>query len=174
MTKHVLMILASEKFRDIEYIVPRAFFEQQGLFVSTSSATKVSTGRFGFKVSNDLLNVDIVPKVYDAVFMVGGVGSLQYLEDMQLKSVIQEFIDLGKPVAAICAAPRNLVRWGFMKGKHVTAHNGDGTFPAYATQYEALPQVNTTVVEEGNILTGNGPEASEELALELVKKLACD
>lgn len=168
------MVLASEKFRDIEYIVPRAFFEQQGLFVSTSSSTKVSVGRFGYKVSNDLLNTDIVPKVYDAVFIVGGAGSLQYLEDTQLKSVIQEFVDLGKPVAAICAAPRNLVRWGLMRGKQVTAHNGDGTFPAFATKYEALPQVNTTVVADGNILTGNGPEASEELAIELLKKLACD
>lgn len=173
MTKHVLMVLASEKFRDIEYITPRAFFEQQGLHVSTCSSTKVSVGRFGYRVSNDLLNEDIVPKIYDAVFMVGGAGSLQYLEDMQLKSVIQEFLDLGKPVAAICAAPRNLVRWGFMKGRKVTAHNGDGTFAAFATQYEAVPLVNTTVVEDGNVLTGNGPEASEELALKLIKKLAC-
>jgi putative intracellular protease/amidase len=171
MKKHILMVLATEKFRDIEYIVPRAFFEQNNLSVSTSSATKVSTGRFGFKVHNDILNTEIVEKQYDALFFVGGAGSLQYLEDKQLKTVVECFVEVGKPVAAICAAPRNLVRWGLLAGKNVTAHNGDGTFPDFAILHGAIPQVHETVVVEGNILTGNGPEASEELALELLRAL---
>ncbi len=165
------MVLAAEKFRDIEYIVPRAFFEQNSLCVSTSSSAKVSVGRFGFKVHNDVLNTEIVEKQYDALFLVGGAGSLQYLDDKQLKTVVECFIVVGKPVAAICAAPRNLVKWGLLTGKNVTAHNGDGTFPDFAKLHGAIPHAHKTVVIEGNILTGNGPEASEELALELLRIL---
>ncbi|HTF81855.1 MAG TPA: DJ-1/PfpI family protein, partial [Cytophagales bacterium] len=156
---------------DIEYIVPRAFFEQNDCKVSTSAATKVSVGRFGYKVQNDHVNTEIVSKVYDALFLVGGAGSLQYLNDAQLKTVVETFLDANKPVAAICAAPRNLISWGLMRGKAVTAHNGDGSFPEFALQHGAVPQMSKAVVEDGLLLTGNGPEASEELALLLLKKL---
>lgn len=165
------MVLASQKFRDIEYLVPRAFFEQKDAKVSTSSTTNISEGRFGYLVNNDMLNSQIVVSDYDAIFIVGGAGSLQYLEDMQLKSVVLEFVNQGKYVAAICAAPRNLVAWGLMKNKRVTAHNGDGTFSEYAKLFDAIPQVENTIVDDGYYLTGNGPEASEELALALLDRI---
>lgn len=169
--KTILMVLAEQKFRDIEYITPRAFFEQAGIQVVTSSTAKESVGRFGYKVSNQLLNSEINVADYDALFMVGGIGSLQYLEDDTLKDVTKQFLAQLKPVAAICAAPRNLVNWGLLTGQNVTAHNGDGSFAAFALAHGAIPKVEETVVEAGLILTGNGPEASEALALALLKRL---
>ncbi|MCU0428977.1 MAG: DJ-1/PfpI family protein [Cytophagaceae bacterium] len=169
--KKILMILASERFRDIEYITPRAFFEAAGCEVHTTSTTLKSTGRFGFQVHHPMVLSDVKPDDYQGVFLVGGIGSLQYLEDEQAKKIVHSFYVQKKPVAAICAAPRNLLHWGMLKGKMVTGHNGDGSFYAFALQHGAHPMVEQTTVFDGGILTGNGPEASEECALKFLDLL---
>jgi hypothetical protein len=38
--KQILMILASKNFRDLEYIVPRAFFEQKLICQITTTSTE--------------------------------------------------------------------------------------------------------------------------------------
>lgn len=162
--KHILMVLASQRFRDIEYIVPRAFFEQAGHKVSTVSSTKESTGRFGYKVTNDFTLDQIDQKNFDGIYFVGGAGSLEYLDSDLAKSVFTSFIEAGKPVSAICAAPKNFLKWGFLKGRPATGHNGDGSFVEMAKEYGAIAQPEKTIVRDGQFLTGNGPEASEESA----------
>lgn len=169
--KKIVMVLAAEKFRDIEYLVPRAFFEQHNIEIVTSSTTPISTGRFGYVVKNDLLNHQINESNFDSIFLVGGIGSLQYLEDDTLKNIFFKFLHANKPIAAICAAPRNFVSWGLMEGKKVTAHNGDLTFDSFALKYGALPVTSEQVVIDSNIITGNGPEASEATALKLIEVL---
>jgi putative intracellular protease/amidase len=166
---HILMILASERFRDIEYIVPRAFFEQNGFNVSTASSSMISRGRFGFEVENNLLLEEVQAKNFDGLYFVGGAGSLEYMDNEKAKLLAEAFLVSEKPLAAICAAPRNFLYWGFMKDKKVTGHNGDGQFVALAIQGGAIPIPEQTVVVERNLLTANGPEASEESALEFMK-----
>lgn len=159
------MVLASQKFRDIEYLVPRAFFEQAGHSVITASSQSESIGRFGFRVANDLLIQNVDVKKYDGIFMVGGAGSLEYLDSVVAKTLFEKFLSANKPIAAICAAPKNFLKWGFLTGKSATGHNGDGTFVTMAKEFGVNPLPDKTTVREGLILTGNGPEASEECAL---------
>ncbi len=166
---HILMILAAERFRDIEYITPRAFFEQKGFKVSTASSSKISTGRFGFEVKNDFLLEEIHIKNFDGIYFVGGGGSAEYAKNEKARLLTEAFYIAEKPVAAICAAPRNFLQWGLLKGKKATGFNGDGLFPALAVQYGAIPEPEKSVVYDGGILTANGPEASEESALEFMK-----
>jgi len=40
--KKILMILAPSEFRDLEYIVPKAFFEQSNFEVTTTSSEILS------------------------------------------------------------------------------------------------------------------------------------
>jgi putative intracellular protease/amidase len=168
---HILMILASERFRDIEYLTPRAFFEQHGFKVSTASSTPVSIGRFGYKVENDFVLDQLHVKDFDGIYFVGGAGSTEYIENEKAKLLAEAFYIAQKPVAAICAAPRNFLHWGLLKGKKATGHNGDGQFTALALQFGAFPLPEQAVVIDGGILTANGPEASEESALEFIKLL---
>ncbi|HSZ24089.1 MAG TPA: DJ-1/PfpI family protein [Cytophagaceae bacterium] len=169
MMPHILMILASKGFRDIEYITPRAFFEQYGFKVSTASSSKISKGRFGYQVKNDFLIEEVQIKEFDGIYLVGGGGSLEYRTNDKARLLVEAFYVAHKPIAAICAAPQNFLHWGLMKGKRVTGHNGDGLFPALAIQFGAIPDVEKTVVYDGGILTANGPEAAEESALEFMK-----
>jgi putative intracellular protease/amidase len=166
---HILMILASERFRDVEYIVPRTFFEQHGFNVSTASSAKISVGRFGFKVKNNFLIDEVQAKQFDGLYFVGGAGALEYKDNAKVRLLAEAFFVMEKPLAAICAAPRNFLYWGLLKGKKVTGHNGDGQFITLALQEGAIPMQEETVVYDGGILTANGPEASEESALEFMK-----
>lgn len=166
---HILMILASNGFRDIEYITPRSFFEQHGFKVSTASSSKISKGRFGYQVENNFLIEEVDVKEFDGIYVVGGGGSLEYITNEKARILVEAFYLAHKPVAAICAAPQNFLHWGLMKDKRVTGHNGDGLFPALAIQYGAIPEAEKTVVYDGGILTANGPEAAEESALEFMK-----
>ncbi|MCS6823889.1 MAG: DJ-1/PfpI family protein [Cytophagaceae bacterium] len=167
----ILMILASQRFRDIEYIVPRAFFEQWGYTVRTASSSRQSVGRFGYKVQNDLLIEDVVADEFDGVYFVGGAGSTEYITNAAAQHLAENFLAQQKPIAAICAAPRNFLHWGILKNKRATGHNGDHQFPVLAEKFGAIYVPDKNVVTDGNILTANGPEASEESALQFLQML---
>jgi len=169
--KSILMVLASERFRDIEYITPRAFFEQAGHTVATASSKKNSIGRFGFRVENNFTLDEVQVSDFDGIILVGGAGSLEYLENDTAQQLFEQFLQAQKPIAAICAAPKNFLKWGFLTGKKVTGHNGDGQFVLLAKECGAIPLPDSITIREGLILTANGPEASEESAIEFMKML---
>jgi len=168
--KKVLFILASNNFRDIEYIVPRAFLEQNNIEVPTASASKISVGRFGYKVKNDYLLSEIREEYFDGIIFIGGNGSLDYLENDEAKKLAQNFLVKNKLVGAICAAPRLLLHWGILKDRHCTGWNGDSQLPVLCAQNGAIFE-DKEVVRDGNFVTGNGPAASEQFALEVINIL---
>jgi len=161
------MILAPEKFRDIEYIVPRAFFEQKNYTVMTSSISKKSVGTFGYEVENDFLLDEINVDIFDAICFVGGSGSLTYMENKKARVITEKFIQSGKVVSAICAAPRNLLKWGILFKKNCTGWNGDGEFLKMCKQYGAY-YLNKGVVTDGKCITADGPSSSENFALAII------
>jgi protease I len=171
MSKKIIMVLASENFRDIEYIVPRAFFEKAGIEIHTASSTKIAIGRFGYSVQNDFLVQDVKAENYDGIYLVGGGGSMEYLENENAKKLFTSFLKSNKAIGAICMAPRNFLHWGFLKEKNATGWNNDGGFSKMAKEAGAIDHAEKAVVVDGLILTANGPEASEESAIEFIKLL---
>lgn len=171
MGKHIVMLLASEKFRDSEFIVPKAFFEQSAIKVSVASTKLLAKGRFGFSVSSDVLIEYLNPADYDGIFFVGGAGSIEYLNNVEAKVVFEKFLKLNKPIAAICAAPRNFLKWGILKDKKCTGFDADGVFSSMAKEYGAYEMPEENIVEDGLILTANGPESSEACAIAFISML---
>ena len=166
------MLVAAQNFRDLEYIVPRAFWEQNNVDVSTVSAQYLSTGRFGYRIRNDFLIGDIEdPDSFDGIFLVGGAGILEYLEDSDAAELVGHFVKQGKPVGAICAAPRTLLKWGYLQNRVCTGHNWDGEFGMWCVKYGASFDARPVVVD-GNFLTANGPEAAESAAVEFLALLS--
>lgn len=166
--KKILMILSSTEFRDIEYVTPKAFFEQAGFSVKTASTSEISIGRFGYKKNNDFLIHEVIHQDFDGIYFVGGKGSLEYLNNETVKKIFLDFNDAKKPIAAICAAPRNLLHWGLMKNKKVTGNNWDGDFDNLCEKAEASSCVRQGLILDQNILTANGPEVSEQSALRFI------
>ena len=169
-TTHLLFVLAPKDFRDSEYIVPRAFCEQADIDVTTTSSERVSIGRFGYRVQHHKTLEHYRAERFDGIVFVGGNGSLDFMENADAKQLAQAFAEQHKIVAALCAAPRLLVTWGILKDKKCTGWNADGALSALCERYGAH-FVDAHVVRDGTFITGSGPVAAEEFALEIVRAL---
>jgi putative intracellular protease/amidase len=168
MKKKILMLVAPTNYRDIEYIVPKAFFEQHRYDTITTSLQATAVGRYGYIATVDTLIADA--QHYSALYMVGGGGSSIFEQDATTRYLVSDFFAQQKPVAAICAAPRCLLAWGLLANKKMTGWNGDGLLPDLAAQHSAIYTGHTVEIDE-YILTADGASASEESAIGLMGML---
>ncbi|MCQ6253445.1 DJ-1/PfpI/YhbO family deglycase/protease [Methanocaldococcus sp.] len=168
----VLMVIAPKDFRDEELFEPMAVFESNGLKVDVVSTKKGEcVGMLGSKVYvnktiYDINNIDD----YDAIVIVGGIGSKEYLwNNTKLIELVKEFYDKGKVVAAICLSPVVLARAGVLKGKKATV------FPAPEAieelkKYGAIYE-DKGVVVDGNVITAKSPDYARLFGLEVLKAI---
>lgn len=159
--KTILMVLAPVDFRDEEYAEPRQVWENAGYNVLTTSTTKESIGRFGTRVVNDFLLDEVELDTADAVFFVGGGGCLNFMHNRAAENLARIFITEGKPLGAICAAPRLLLNWGLLSDKDFTGWNGDDALENLAAESGAN-YTGDSVTVDGMIVTGDGPESARE------------
>ena len=103
----------------------------------------------------------------ELLFLPGGMPGAATLDKHEgLRKLILSFVEKGKPVAAICAAPMVLGKLGLLKGKKATC------YPGFEQYLEGAECVKEHVVRDGNIITGMGPGAAMEFALDIVDLLA--
>ncbi len=164
----LLMVVAPRDFRDEEYFVPREILDQAGHEVLVGSLEKHAYSKKGKELIVEDLLEDLEVTDFQGIVMVGGSGGKVYLENQKVLGWIKEFHDKGLLVAAICMAPAILARAGILKGKKSTVHEHykqeviDG-----GAEYQ-----KQGVVRDGNIITANGPEASEDFGKEIVSYFA--
>lgn len=93
-------------------------------------------------------------------------GTVRINEHEGLRKQVKLFVEAGKDVAAICAAPIVLGTLGLLKGKNATAYPG-------FEQYLEGANVDKTasVIKDGNIITGRGPGLTMDFALKVVEVL---
>lgn len=169
MKKKAVFIIAKHEFRDEEYQVPKEILSAAGIEVVTASTTTgEAVGKLGLKVRPDLLVADIKSDDYGAIVFVGGGGSAQYFADPAVHALARQFAEAGKVVAAICIAPVILARAGLLKGRRATV------YPDGIPELEKAGAVYTgqSVERDGQIITGNGPEAAEAFGREIVDQFA--
>ncbi|ERK18634.1 ThiJ/PfpI family protein [Pantoea sp. AS-PWVM4] len=132
---------------------------------------------------------------FDTVFYPGGHGPLWDLaESTQSINLIESFDRAGKPIGFVCHAPGALrhVKAAsgepLIKGKQVTGFTNseeaaveltdvvpfliEDEFIALGAHYQKGADWMPFVVEDGNLVTGQNPASSEEVAKRLVSKLA--
>ena len=165
--KKILMVIAPGNFRDEELLVPRQKFKDEGFEVVVTSTQKgISKGMLGYEIliskSLDELNFD----EFDAVVFVGGSGVEEFkmYENPAVLNVAKKFYTDGKVVGAICLAPMILADVGILKDKEATVWTSASD---YLEQKGALVSEKNVVVS-GKIVTGNGPQAAEEFAEEVL------
>ncbi len=169
MDKKVLMIIAHENFRDEELLVPKEIFEKNGIKVTIASTdTTPAKGMLGAVVKPDVKVHDEDFSKYDAVVLVGGMGSPVYWDDKKLHEKLVEFYkDESKILAAICLAPGTLARAGLLKGKKATVwRSASDEINKCGGTYTGKP-----VERDGRIITGSGPDAAKAFAEEIVRAL---
>jgi protein DJ-1 len=87
-------------------------------------------------------------------------------ESAAVGQLLKDFERSGRVVAAICAAPSALQAHGVFAGRHLTS------YPSFHGQLASHGSVEPDrVVQDGNLITSQGPGTAFEFALAVVAKL---
>ena len=166
--KKILMIIASNNFRDEELLVPKGIFEKEGVKVTiASSSLKESGGVLGATAKPDILIGDVDAGNYDAVIFVGGGGSSEYWEDVQAHKIARDTLEKGKLLGAICIAPVTLANAGILKGKKATVWKSEaGRLSEVGAIY-----TGAEVEIDGSIITADSSQSAKKFAEAFVDAL---
>lgn len=171
-----LMVIAPEKFRDEELFVPKEYLEKHGVTVEVASTKKgTCVGVLGGKIESQHTLSEVDVSKYDAVIFVGGPGTPVIRKESSAIKIAQDAFAKGKLVCAICWAPTTLAKAGVLKGKKSTVWMGpDREFGMSTSDYiesQGAQYVAKGAVEDGNIVTADGPGSALDFAKLIMKKL---
>jgi protease I len=168
--KKVAIIMAFKDFRDAEYFVPKEILENAGATVTSVSTEKgKALGADGGDVEIDITTEELKVVDFDGIIFIGGPGGLKYLDNEKSYTIIKETVSQGKVLGSICISPVILAKAGVLKNKKATVWSSLLDKSAIRILKEnGATYVPEEVVIDGKIVTGNGPDASEEFAAKLV------
>ena len=169
--KKVLMVVAPVNFRDEELKTPRDLLEKKGVEVALASTTLDEIkGMLGMKVIPSLLLKDAKAADFDAVVFVGGSGAKALFDNADAWRLAREMNKFGKLVGAICLGPCIPAKAGILKGRRATVYPKEEYTDILRENGATV--VPKEVVEDGLIVTANGPNASARFGDALVRALA--
>ena len=160
-------IFLTDDFETVEALAVVDILRRAGITVDIISISEsldvVSAQKIAVKAEYLLKGYDFTET--DMIFLPGGPGIKNYEKDKDFLSIVEEFFNKNKLIAAICAAPSILGHLGILEGKKATC------FPGYEKDLYGAEVVVEKVVTDGNITTAIGMGASIEMGLEIVRIL---
>lgn len=142
---------------------------REGITLTTASFTTEELFGRSAQVSFD--EVDI--SRYDVVFIPGGDGPeniINHPDGQKVFDILIQANDQGKIIAAICHGPWVLAPTDLVEGKDVTCAR-DANMKNDLTNSGANVDTTRSVVRDGNIITANGPYATNAFAEEIIDAL---
>ena len=156
---HVL-ILATDGFEQSELFEPRRALLDAGAQVTLASVKTdpiqgVEHDQPGRTITPDLVLDAVDTRDYDALLLPGGVANPDRLrlEDRAVE-IVEEFVEGGKLVAAICHAPWLLIEADVVDGRRMTSWPSVRTDLANA----GASVMDEEVVRDGQFITSRKPE----------------
>ena len=192
--KIVLLIIASQGYQPIEYGITRKVLEDAGITVRVASDKKgiaqsipsekhadrcddtnctknnVTSNQDYSKVIVDVDISAVKPAEYDGIFLIGGPGALECLNNVIVYNIIKEIVVLERPFGAICISPRILAQAGVLKNRSATCWDGDKGVDAIFKKYGVI-RIEKSVVVDGNLITADGPQSAQAFGKAIIKKL---
>lgn len=159
MAKKVL-IIATDGFEQSELTDPIKALEDAGIHTTVASpkAGEIKswdTNDWGKSVKVDITLDQVVASDYDGLLLPGGQINPDKLRmEEKAVSLVKEFAESGKPVAAICHGPWLLVEADVVKNRRVTS------WPSIRTDLRnaGANVVDEEVVVDGNFITSRKPD----------------
>lgn len=171
--KHIA-ILVDNYFEQAEFEEPMSALKDAGADVTviSTSSDKVLQGlnhiEKGDKFEADLLLGQASPGDYDALVLPGGVVNADNLRVVEgAQQWVLDFLDSGKPLAAICHAPWVLVSADAVEGRRLTSYHTlkDDILNAGGEW------VNQPLVIDGNLITSRKPDDLPQFNEALIEML---
>lgn len=167
----LLMVVPPDLYHDTEFSDPMLALDSAGItVVIASTKTGEIKGVMGNTIDAELLLSDVEVKDYDAICIMGGKGTGQYLWDNEeVRQLLLDFEAEGKIVTGICAGAVSLARAGVLENKTATTYPVKG----FIKQLEEKGARYSTdsVCVYGRTITANGPVGAKAFGVEIVKML---
>ena len=174
MSKRIAFLTAPEGVEEVELTKPWQAMVDAGHTAELLSLDEGEVQLFNHLDKSTTRRVDrrvrdVSVADYDALVLPGGVANPDALRmDETAVAFVRDFVDSGKPVAAICHAPWTLVEAGRVEGKRLTSwpslqtdvRNGGGDW------------VDEEVVVDGNLITSRKPDDVPAFSKTLLDALA--
>ena len=149
-------ILVENEFDDRELMIPFETLQNAGVVVTIVGPTSGQeyTGKHGKTVKADVGAGAARINDFDAVIIPGGHAP----DKMRMRHAMVDFtrdaMEAGKPVAAICHGPQQLISAGSLRGRTLTC------WPSIAIDVKNAGgmYVDKPVVEDGNLITSRKPD----------------
>ena len=157
----MVYVLLAPGFEESEAIVPTDLLRQGGLetaLVSLSGPTVTGADLELSQVDLDQAEMIVLPG--------GGVGVENLWNSDEVSQLIQEAAKRNIWLAALCAGPVLLARWGLLDGRKATSYP---TRHDQLGKAEVLPQERA--VADGKFVTGHACGSSFDFGLKLVEVL---
>jgi len=164
--KRVCVPLA-EGFEEIEALTIVDVLRRASVEVKTAGLKgKEVKGSHEIVVKADMTLDEALSEEWDCVALPGGMpGSTNLRDDDRVGTLLSKTAEAGGVVAAICAAPIVLARWGLLNGKAATS------YPGFGDQLTGAQYKEERVVKDKGVITSRGPGTAMEFALALVEEL---
>lgn len=165
----MVYILLAPGFEEAEALVPADLLRRAEIETALVSITgEPVPGSHGITVTADT-NLDGVDlsKADMVVLPGGGPGHKNLGKEPRVERLVKGAAEKGLWVAAICAAPTLLGKWGLLTGKEAVCYPGmeDGLTGAQA-------RMDRGFVVDGKIITGRAAGSVFDFGLALVEALA--
>lgn len=164
-------VLATDGFEESELTEPVNALKQAGARVEVVSTKSGQIQAFRHHDKSIMVDVDqtidtVQPNSYDAVLLPGGALNADTLRvEPKVKSFLKQIQDAGKPIAAICHAPWELISADIVQGRTLTSY--------YTVQDDIRNAggnwVDREVVVDSNWVTSRQPDDIPAFNREMLK-----
>lgn len=164
----MVYILLAPGFEEIEALAPADLLRRAGIETALVSVTgEPVPGSHGITVTADVALEEVDLSKMDMVVLPGGGPGYKNLgKDPRVEALVREAVKRDIWVAAICAAPTLLGRWGLLEGKKAIC------YPGMEDQLTgALVQTAPGEIRDGKIITGRAAGNAIDFAVELIEVL---
>ncbi|TKK64646.1 type 1 glutamine amidotransferase [Ilyomonas limi] len=169
-----IAIITENGFEQVELTAPKKALEDAGAKVDVVSPEKGKVkawdhDHWGIEVPVDVELKDVDANNYDGLLIPGGVMNPDKMRmNPDCVAFAQQFMDSGKPVAAICHGPWLLVEANRVKGKTMTS------YPSIQTDLKnaGASWVDKEVVVDNGLITSRSPKDLDAFNKKIVEEFA--
>lgn len=168
-----IAILTESGFEEVELTSPKKAMEDAGMKVDIISSEKEKVKGWNHDHWSIELPVDVNlseanPFDYDALMIPGGVINPDKMRiNKEYVDFAKDFMEAGKPVAAICHGPQLLIETGLLEGKRMTS------YPSIRTDLEnaGAHWEDKEVVVDNGLVTSRSPKDLEAFNKKLLEEI---
>ncbi len=149
-----ILIISADEFEDSELTEPLNRLRDAGFRVDVAAPRKGNIrGKHGAEVEVTHTLDDIDPARYDGLLLPGGKAPAQLRKIPHVQRMVRDFVESGKPVAAICHGPQILLSADVLEGREATGYRAI----AEELRRGGIHYLDQEVVVDGNLITSRHP-----------------